>query len=136
MERSKLGNRIPTESGRELEAPEMSNSPIDIQENSVTERLLQLQRPQYGTVSVISKPTHKRYRLPFFILLVFEWAVIVFLSVIDCAEVRGTVLAREVHVGYKYLYGIYCSSVSYNCKDMLCSLCFFVLFRVHAVIRR
>lgn len=102
MERSKLGNRIPTESGRELEAPEMSNSPIDIQENNVTERLLQLERPRYGTVSVnraeLSKPTHKRYRLPFFILLVFEWAVIVFLSVIDCAEVRGTVIAREVHV--------------------------------------
>ncbi|KAL5474432.1 hypothetical protein EMCRGX_G026377 [Ephydatia muelleri] len=69
----------------------MSTSPTPIQQDDITERLLHFERPHYGSLPVnrtesIYVPTQKRYRLPFLILLVFEWAVVIFLSVIVYAE--------------------------------------------------
>lgn len=87
-------NRITVESRRELEAPEMSSSPIPIQQDDITERLLRYERPQYGSLPINrteTRPIQKRYRLPFLILLAFEWAVVVFLSVVVYAEVRAAI---------------------------------------------
>ena len=89
-------NRPSAESGRELETPQMSTSPTPIQQDDITERLLHFETPHYGSLPVnrtesINVPPQKRFRLPFLILLVFEWAVVVFLSVIVYAEVRAGV---------------------------------------------
>ena len=87
---------------------------------------------RYGSVSTLQSttqakraPTNKRFRLPFFIILVFDWGLVIFLSIIcsvvSSSSIQSCLVSPQAPGYASPLYIFVCKLVSHPRPQTICS---------------